>query len=81
VEYEQRKVAYSLLKNHTDGQVAFKDLRKFHYNILCRSEMKESGAEVLAGRAKSVSAKHYILNEIDRMTQQYLKAWKSLMSE
>jgi intergrase/recombinase len=37
-----------------DGQVAFKDLRKFHYNILCRSEMKESGAEILSGRAKSV---------------------------
>jgi hypothetical protein len=38
--------------------------------------MKESGAEVLAGRAKSVSAKHYILNEIDRMTEQYREAWK-----
>ena len=43
--------------------------------------MKESGAEVLAGRAKSVSAKHYLLNEIDRMTEQYHKAWKNLMSE
>lgn len=50
VGYEQRKVAHALLKSQTDGQVAFKDLRKFHYNILCRSEMKESGAEVLAGR-------------------------------
>jgi hypothetical protein len=66
VDYEQRKVAYSLLKSHTDGQVAFKDLRKSHYNILCRSEMKESGA---GGGAKSVSAKHYLLNEIDRMTE------------
>jgi intergrase/recombinase len=64
-----------------DGQVAFKDLRKFHYNILCRSEMKESGAEVLAGRAKSVSAKYYLLNEIDRMTEQYHKAWKNLTSD
>ena len=49
MDYEQRKVAHALLKSHTDGQVAFKDLRKFHYNILCRSDMKESGAEVLAG--------------------------------
>jgi intergrase/recombinase len=76
VEYEQRKVANALLKSHTNGQVAFKDLRKFYYNILCRSEMKESGAEVLAGRAKSVSAKHYLLHEIDRMTEQYRGAWK-----
>jgi intergrase/recombinase len=75
VEYEQRKVVHAL-KSHTEGQVAFKDLRKFHYNILCRSEMKESGAEVHAGRAKSVSAKHYLLNEIDRMTEQYRGAWK-----
>ena len=54
VDYEQRKVAHALLKSHTDSQVAFKDLRKFHYNILCRLEMKESGAEVLAGRVISV---------------------------
>ena len=40
--------------------------------------MKEDGAEVLAGRAKSVSAKHYLLNEIDRMTEQYHKARKNL---
>jgi hypothetical protein len=39
------------------------------------------GAEVLAGRAKSVSANHYLLNEIDRMTEQYYQAWKNLMSD
>ena len=47
VEYEQRKVAHALLKSHTNGVVAFKDLRKFHYNVLCRSEMKESGVKFL----------------------------------
>ena len=52
------------------------DLRKFHYNVLCRSELKESGAEVLAGRAKSISTKHYLINEIDKMTEQYSRAWK-----
>lgn len=76
VEYEQRKVAHALLTSHTNGVVAFKDLRKFHYNILCRSKMKESGAEVLAGRARSVSAKHYLVNEIDKMVEQYDKGWK-----
>jgi intergrase/recombinase len=75
VEYEQRKIAYGLLKSHTNGKVAFMDLRKFHYNVLCRSEMKESGAEILAGRAKSISAKHYLINEIDKMTEQYSRAW------
>ena len=76
VEYEQRKVEHGLLKSHTNGKVAFMNLRKFHYNVLCRSEMQESGAEVLAERAKSISAKHYPINEIDKMTEQYSKAWK-----
>ena len=56
--------------------MVFMDLRKFHYNILCRSEMTASGTEVLQGRATSVSAKHYLINEIDTMTEQYHKAWK-----
>jgi intergrase/recombinase len=81
VEYEQRKVAHALLKSHTNGVVAFKDLRKFHYNVLSRSEMKESGAEVLAGRARSVSAKHYLVNEIDKMVEQYDKAWKKYLTQ
>jgi hypothetical protein len=36
-EYEQRKVAHGLLRSITDGRVSFMDLRKFHYNVLCRS--------------------------------------------
>src|SRR5919199_5257809 len=47
VDYEQRKVAHGLLKSLTAGKVSFMDLRKFHYNVLCRSDLKESGAEVL----------------------------------
>ena len=73
--YEQRKIAHSFIKNYTDGKTSYMDLRKFHYNILCRSEMKEQGAEILAGRAKSVSAKHYLTYELDRMVEQYAKAW------
>jgi ubiquinone biosynthesis protein UbiJ len=33
------------------GEIALMDLRKFNYNINVRSDMKEMGAEVLAGRA------------------------------
>ena len=36
--------------------------------------MKGAGAEVLAWRAKSVGAKHYLINEIDKMTEQYHRA-------
>lgn len=68
---EERNVTHLMIKNHTDNKVLLKDLRKYHYNILCRSEMREQGAEVLAGRAKSISAKHYLIHELDKMTEQY----------
>ncbi|HXV45956.1 MAG TPA: integrase [Nitrososphaera sp.] len=75
VDYEFRKFAHLQIKDVTDGQIAFMDLRKFNNNINVRSEMKELGAEVLAGRAKTVSARHYLLNELDNLSEQYQKAW------
>ena len=60
-----------MIKSHTQGKATLMDLRKFHYNLVCRSEMGEVGAEVLAGRAKSISAKHYLIYELDKMSQQY----------
>jgi len=74
VTKEERIIAHRMIKSHTNGKVTLMDLRKFHYNILCRSEMGEVGAEVLAGRAKSISAKHYLINELDKMSQQYSKS-------
>jgi hypothetical protein len=32
-------------------------------------------ADILAGRAKSVSAKHYAMYELDRLTEDYAQAW------
>jgi intergrase/recombinase len=71
VTKEERNIAHMLIKSHTIGKATLMDLRKFHYNILCRSEMGEIGAEVLAGRAKSISAKHYLIHELDKMSDQY----------
>jgi hypothetical protein len=73
VTKEERNIAHMMIKSNTAGKATLMDLRKFHYNILCRSEMGEVGAEVLAGRAKSVSAKHYLIHELDKMTEQYAK--------
>ena len=67
----ERSAVHTLIKSHTNDAVMLMHLRKFHYNILCRSEMKEQGAEVLQGRAKSISAKHYLIHELDKMTEQY----------
>ena len=50
-------------------------LRKAHYNIMCRA-MKPFEANVLAGRAKTVDAKHYAMYELDAMSKSYADAWK-----
>jgi hypothetical protein len=34
-------------------------------------------AEVLAGRFNSVSAKHYILNDPDKLSSKYVSAWQN----
>jgi hypothetical protein len=78
-DYAYRKFVHKRIKEATNCEVAFMDLRKFHYNINVRSEMKEMGAEVLAGRAKTVSARHYLLNELDLLAEQYRKAWQKYL--
>jgi intergrase/recombinase len=75
-DYELRKFAHLQIKEAMNGEMTLMDLRKFNYNINVRSEMKEMGAEVLAGRAKTVSARHYLLNQLDELAEQYTKAWR-----
>jgi hypothetical protein len=38
--------------------------------------MREMSAEILASRAKNVSARNYLLNEIDLLAEQYGQAWE-----
>lgn len=42
-----------------------------------QSEMREPGAEVLAGRANSTSAIHYSMHMMDMMTKATIDGWKS----
>jgi hypothetical protein len=35
-------------------------------------------ADILAGRAKSVSARHYTLYELHRITDSYIQSWERL---
>ncbi|WP_415282427.1 integrase [Candidatus Nitrososphaera sp. FF02] len=75
-DYEVRKIAHVQIKSKMNNEISFMDLRKFNYNVNARSEMREQGAEVLAGRAKTVSARHYLMNEIDLLSEQYERAWQ-----
>lgn len=71
VSIQKRNAVHLLIKSHTSDTIILMHLRKFHYNILCRSEMGELDAEVLAGRAKTIRTKHYLIHELDEMVKQY----------
>jgi intergrase/recombinase len=66
-------IAHKLTKKNAN--LMFVELRKLHYNIMRRS-MDMNEADILAGRAKSVSAKHYAMYELDKLTEAYDQAWK-----
>jgi intergrase/recombinase len=68
-------VAHKLTKRIVD--VKFVELRKIHYNVMSRV-MDMNEADILAGRAKSVSARHYALYELDRLTDAYHHGWQKL---
>jgi hypothetical protein len=55
--------------------IKFMDLRKIHYNVV-RNSMDPNEADVLAGRAKTVSAQPYALYHLDKMTESYIQEWE-----
>ena len=69
------QVAHKLSKRIAN--IKFVELRKIHYNVMSRV-MDMNEADILAGRAKSVSARHYALYELDRLTDTYIQCWERL---
>ena len=65
-------VAHKLTKKIAG--VMFVELRKIHYNVMSRV-MDMNKVDILAGRAKSVSARHYAIYELDRISDAYIQAW------
>ena len=59
------------------ANIKFVELRKIHYNVMSRV-MDMNEADILAGRAKSVSARHYALYELDRLSDTYIQCWERL---
>jgi intergrase/recombinase len=68
-------VAHKLTKKI--ASIMFVELRKIHYNVMTRV-MDINEADILAGRAKSVSARHYAIYELDRIADGYAEAWEKL---
>jgi intergrase/recombinase len=67
------KSAHAYIKTK-DATLTFMWLRKAHYNVMCRT-MKPFEANILAGRAKTVDAKHYAMYELDLMSSNYINTW------
>jgi intergrase/recombinase len=70
---EEINSAHNIVKREVG--IKFMDLRKLHYNVV-RNTMDPNEADVLAGRAKTVSAQHYALYQLDKMTESYVHAWE-----
>jgi intergrase/recombinase len=51
------EVAHKLSKRIAN--IKFVELRKIHYNVMSRVMMDMNEVDILAGRAKSVSARHH----------------------
>ena len=70
------QAAHKILKR--ESGVAYMVLRKIHYNVMRFNNAFElDEAEVLAGRFKSVSARHYVLNDPEKLSGKYIFAWEN----
>jgi intergrase/recombinase len=77
VQYRPQIVSAHAYIKSKDSALHFMWLRKAHYNAMCRT-MKPHEANILAGRAKGVDAKHYAMYELDSISKLYCMAWKKL---
>jgi Archaeal phage integrase len=69
--------AHSITKR--DADILYMGIRKVHYNVMrFKDTMTSDEADALAGRAKSVSAQHYVLHDLKSFADKYVKAWDNL---
>ena len=70
------QAAHRILKR--EANIAFIVMRKIHYNVMrFRNALELDEAEVLAGRFSSVSARHYVLNDPEKISGKYVSAWQN----
>jgi intergrase/recombinase len=61
-----------------DVGIAYIAMRKIHYNVMrFRDTLSVDEAEVLAGRFSSVSGRHYVLHDPEKLTEKYNTAWNN----
>jgi intergrase/recombinase len=61
-----------------DADILYVGLRKIHYNVMRLDDtMTADEADALAGRAKTTSAQHYVLDDLKSFTDKYIKSWSN----
>lgn len=61
-----------------DVVIAYITMRKIHYHVMRFKEMLSiDEAEVLAGRFSSVSGRHYVLHDPEKLADKYRIAWNN----
>lgn len=49
-----------------------------HYNVMrFKDTLSVDEAEVLAGRYSSISGRHYVLHDPEKLAEKYANAWKN----
>ena len=75
-DYCEIVAAHKIMKR--DVGIPFVALRKIHYNVMRFKEtLAVDEAEVLAGRFRSISGKHYVLHDPVKLTNKYVTAWQN----
>lgn len=61
-----------------DVGIAYIAMRKIHYNVMrFKDALGVDEAEILAGRFKSISARHYVLHDPEKISNKYVNAWSN----
>ena len=75
-DYNDISAAHKILKR--EAGIAYIVLRKIHYNVIrFKNAFDLDEAEVLVRPFRSVSARHYILNDPEQISGKYVLAWQN----
>ena len=75
-DYTDIAATHKIMKR--DVGIAYIAMRKIHYNVMrFRGTLSVDEAEVLAGRFSSVSGRHYVLHDPEKLAEKYTNAWKN----
>ena len=61
-----------------DVGIAYIAMRKIHYNVMrFKATLSVDEAEVLAGRFSSISGRHYVLHDPEKLAEKFTNAWNN----